>query len=232
MATTIWSKRRENSNMGSLASAPCTIFSSTSTLSPRQIANKALTLGCKKLDRDDKRSKQRYHVRERLLLCNTIAKAEEVLNKRTRRTNRRVLAAEEEDEDQSDEEYFSTTNGGSQKQAQEEQKLQQPQSFHFHHKNQQEFTVKQHHSPLLRDISNENEEEESEKAAVAQKKTSAQPSILPTTEGSFAFSKRKLPTYEQINGVHSFISTPKPVLKMTQANFYWRWSVHNFNCGA
>ncbi|KAI9256040.1 hypothetical protein EDC94DRAFT_661716 [Helicostylum pulchrum] len=96
MATTIWSSKRNN------RSAPCTIFTST-TLSPRQIANKAYTLGCKKLDRDDKRSKQRYHVRERLLLCNTISKAEEVLNARTRRTNRRVMAAEDEEEHSSDE---------------------------------------------------------------------------------------------------------------------------------
>ncbi|KAG2237599.1 hypothetical protein INT48_004502 [Thamnidium elegans] len=95
MATTIWSKRNNRS-------APCTIFTTT-TLSPRQIANKAYTLGCKKLDRDDKRSKQRYHVRERLLLCNTISKAEEVLNARTRRTNRRVMAAEDEEEHSSDE---------------------------------------------------------------------------------------------------------------------------------
>lgn len=90
MATAIWSNRNK---------APCTIFSST-TLSPRQIANKAYSLGCKKLDRDDKQSKQKYHVRERLLLCNTIAKAEEVLNARTRRTNRRVMAAEEEEADE------------------------------------------------------------------------------------------------------------------------------------
>ncbi|KAF7722309.1 hypothetical protein EC973_003460 [Apophysomyces ossiformis] len=76
--------------------APTTIFFQ-SALSPRQIANKAITLGCKKLDRDDKRSRPRYDVRERLLLCNTIAKAEELLNKRTRRTNRRVMAAEDEE---------------------------------------------------------------------------------------------------------------------------------------
>ncbi|KAI9354683.1 hypothetical protein BD770DRAFT_391998 [Pilaira anomala] len=97
MATTIWSNKRNT------RSAPCTIFTSTTTLSPRQVANKAYSLGCKKLDRDDKRSKQRYHVRERLLLCNTIAKAEEVLNARTRRTNRRVMAAEDEEENSSDE---------------------------------------------------------------------------------------------------------------------------------
>lgn len=90
MATAIWTKKNK---------APCTIFTTT-TLSPRQIANKAYTLGCKKLDRDDKQSKQKYHVRERLLLCNTIAKAEEVLNARTRRTNRRVMAAEDEEADE------------------------------------------------------------------------------------------------------------------------------------
>ncbi|KAI9307891.1 hypothetical protein BJ944DRAFT_228230 [Cunninghamella echinulata] len=75
---------------------PTTIFASKQ-LSPRQIATKALTLGCKKLDRDDKRSRPLYNVRERLLLCNTIARAEEVLNKRTRRTNRRVMSAEDEE---------------------------------------------------------------------------------------------------------------------------------------
>ncbi|KAI7897030.1 uncharacterized protein EV154DRAFT_490241 [Mucor mucedo] len=100
MATAIWSNKRNK--------APCTIFSST-TLSPRQIANKAYTLGCKKLDRDDKQSKQKYHVRERLLLCNTIAKAEEVLNARTRRTNRRVMAAEDEEADEFSAKHTATT---------------------------------------------------------------------------------------------------------------------------
>ncbi|KAI8335749.1 hypothetical protein BC941DRAFT_429253 [Chlamydoabsidia padenii] len=75
--------------------APTTPF--TSKLSPRQIATKAMTLGCKKLDRDDKRSRPRYNVRERLLLCNTIAYAEQVLNQRTRRTNRRVMSMEDDD---------------------------------------------------------------------------------------------------------------------------------------
>lgn len=97
MSNPIWSKR----------TAPCTIFSTT-TLSPRQIANKAYTLGCKKLDRDDKRSHQKYHLRERLLLYSTISRAEEVLNTRTRRTNRRVMAAE--DEEESDHEEYSRNN--------------------------------------------------------------------------------------------------------------------------
>ncbi|KAG1293907.1 hypothetical protein G6F62_009164 [Rhizopus arrhizus] len=92
---------------GSKRAAPCTIFSTTN-LSPRQIANKAYTLGCKKLDRDDKRSHQRYHLRERLLLYNSIAKAEEVLNARTKRTNRRVMAAE--DEEESGNEEYSRNN--------------------------------------------------------------------------------------------------------------------------
>ncbi|SAL97706.1 hypothetical protein [Absidia glauca] len=75
--------------------APSTPF--TSKLSPRQIATKAMTLGCKKLDRDDKRTRPQYNVRERLLLCNTIAHAEQVLNQRTRRTNRRVMSMEDDD---------------------------------------------------------------------------------------------------------------------------------------
>lgn len=56
-------------------------------LSPRQIANKAYTLAIKKLDRDDKRKKPQYSVRERLLLSNTMAKAEDVLNKKIRVKN-------------------------------------------------------------------------------------------------------------------------------------------------
>ncbi|CAO3626804.1 unnamed protein product [Mucor hiemalis] len=125
----MWSKRSNNK-------APCTIFSTT-TLSPRQIANKAYSLGCKKLDRDDKRSKQRYHVRERLLICNTITRAEEVLNARTRRTNRRVMAAEDEEEASSDE--FSMKNN------------------HHHHSNN-----KEHHSPLRSFASEDDEEDEEE----------------------------------------------------------------------
>ncbi|KAL0079896.1 hypothetical protein J3Q64DRAFT_1751673 [Phycomyces blakesleeanus] len=76
--------------------APSTVFS-TAAMSPRQVANKAYSLACKKLDRDDRRSRPRYNIRERLLLCNTINKAEDVLNKRTQRFNRRVLSIEDED---------------------------------------------------------------------------------------------------------------------------------------
>ncbi|KAI9018582.1 hypothetical protein CLU79DRAFT_295265 [Phycomyces nitens] len=76
--------------------APTTVFS-TAAMSPRQVANKAYSLACKKLDRDDRRSRPRYNIRERLLLCNTINKAEDVLNKRTQRFNRRVLSIEDED---------------------------------------------------------------------------------------------------------------------------------------
>lgn len=131
----MWSKRSTFQTTNS-RSAPCTIFSTT-TLSPRQIANKAYSLGCKKLDRDDKRSKQQYHVRERLLLCNTIAKAEEVLNARTRRTNRRVMSAEDEEEE--------NYNNSSQMKP-------------HHHSNSE------HHSPLRNssdDLEAEGEEEES-----------------------------------------------------------------------
>lgn len=70
----------------------------SSNLSPRQVANKAYTLAIKKLDRDDKRRRPQYTVRERLLLSNTMAKAEDVLNKRTPRFNRRVLACEVDDD--------------------------------------------------------------------------------------------------------------------------------------
>ncbi|KAI9270534.1 hypothetical protein BDA99DRAFT_502059 [Phascolomyces articulosus] len=77
--------------------APTTIF--TNGLSPRQIANKALTLGYKKLNRDAKRPHPQYNFRIQVLISNTIAKAETVLNQRTRRTNRRVMAAEEEEEE-------------------------------------------------------------------------------------------------------------------------------------
>ncbi|KAI7862525.1 hypothetical protein BDF14DRAFT_1746085 [Spinellus fusiger] len=76
--------------------APTTVFT-TATMSPRQIATKAYSLACKKLDRDDRRSRPRYTIRERLLLCNTINKAEDLLNKRTQRFNRRVLSMEEDE---------------------------------------------------------------------------------------------------------------------------------------
>ncbi|KAL9551910.1 hypothetical protein MBANPS3_004047 [Mucor bainieri] len=70
----------------------------TSNLSPRQVANKAYSLAIKKLDRDDKRRRPHYTVRERLLLSNTMTKAEDLLNKRTPRSNRRVLASEFDDD--------------------------------------------------------------------------------------------------------------------------------------
>jgi hypothetical protein len=70
-----------------------------SNLSPRQVANKAYTLAIKKLDRDDKSRRPQYTVRERLLLSNTMSKAEDLLNKRTPRFNRRVLASEDHNED-------------------------------------------------------------------------------------------------------------------------------------
>ena len=71
---------------------------STSSLSPRQVANKAYSLAIKKLDRDDKIRRPHYTVRERLLLSNTMTKAEDLLNKRTPRSNRRVLASEFDDD--------------------------------------------------------------------------------------------------------------------------------------
>ena len=91
---TRWSKKSNSNNNNS---APTTIFSNA--LSPRQLANKTITLGYKKLDRDSKRQRPQYNFRIQVLITNTIAEAENVLNKRTRRTNRRVMAAEEEEEE-------------------------------------------------------------------------------------------------------------------------------------
>ncbi|KAI8642525.1 hypothetical protein BD408DRAFT_416374 [Parasitella parasitica] len=142
----MWSKRSALQSTNS-RSAPCTIFSTT-TLSPRQIANKAYSLGCKKLDRDDKRSKQRYHVRERLLLCNTISKAEEVLNARTRRTNRRVMSAEDDEE----ENYNNSSH-------------MKP----HHHSNSE------HHSPL-RNSSDDLEEQEQDQEPIDQQHIPSSPS--------------------------------------------------------
>lgn len=73
-------------------------MNNSSNLSPRQIANKAYSLAIKKLDKDDKRRRPQYTVRERLLLSNTMTRAEDLLNKRTSRLNRRVMAVEHEDE--------------------------------------------------------------------------------------------------------------------------------------
>ncbi|KAH8552046.1 hypothetical protein BGW37DRAFT_466655 [Umbelopsis sp. PMI_123] len=69
-----------------------------SVASPRQVATRAYNLACKKLDRDEQKSKQNYTLRERLLLYRTMNHAEEVLQKRTRRTIRRVMDAEEDEE--------------------------------------------------------------------------------------------------------------------------------------
>ncbi|CAM0142925.1 hypothetical protein VKS41_002495 [Umbelopsis sp. WA50703] len=69
-----------------------------SAASPRQIATKTYNLACKKLDRDEKKSKPNYNIRERLLLYRTMVHAEEVLQKRTRRTIRRVMDAEEDED--------------------------------------------------------------------------------------------------------------------------------------
>ncbi|OBZ84260.1 hypothetical protein A0J61_07686 [Choanephora cucurbitarum] len=53
----------------------------TAIMSPRQTANKAYTLTIKKLDKDEKRCRPHYSIREKLLLSNTLAKAEQILNK-------------------------------------------------------------------------------------------------------------------------------------------------------
>ncbi|CAO3646172.1 unnamed protein product [Cunninghamella echinulata] len=50
------------------------------TLSPRQIANKAISLATKKLNQDEIRQKPKYHVRERLLLQHTMQRATHLLS--------------------------------------------------------------------------------------------------------------------------------------------------------
>ncbi|CAO3583801.1 unnamed protein product [Absidia cylindrospora] len=50
------------------------------TRSPRQIAKKAYSTASKKISIDDRRKRQHYHMRERLLIQNTMVKAEMVLN--------------------------------------------------------------------------------------------------------------------------------------------------------
>ncbi|ORX61757.1 hypothetical protein DM01DRAFT_1332343 [Hesseltinella vesiculosa] len=67
-------------------------------LTPRQVAHKTYAMTVRKLDQDAKRSRPKYQVRERLLLCHTMTDAERILYKRTLRTNRRVMALEEEDD--------------------------------------------------------------------------------------------------------------------------------------
>ncbi|KAI8985042.1 hypothetical protein BDB01DRAFT_788711 [Pilobolus umbonatus] len=62
----------------------------SSNLSPRQVANRAYSLAFKKLDRDEKRRKPQYSVRERLLLSYTINRAEDLLNKHSPRS-RKIL---------------------------------------------------------------------------------------------------------------------------------------------
>ncbi|KAI8140287.1 hypothetical protein BJV82DRAFT_581268 [Fennellomyces sp. T-0311] len=84
----MWNKR---------VNAPSTIFTARNSMSPRQVASKAYSLACKKLDRDERRRRPSYDVRERVLLYNTMNKADNVLNKPKARTNRRVLAAEDDE---------------------------------------------------------------------------------------------------------------------------------------
>ncbi|ORX55032.1 hypothetical protein DM01DRAFT_1335322 [Hesseltinella vesiculosa] len=147
--------------MANRRTAPSTIFT-TSKLSPRQVALKAMNLGCKKLERDDRRSRPQYNVRERLLLCNTISQAEEVLNKRKGRTNRRVMAAEEE------EGSFDANSSRQEKNSQLELYQQHKQYIH-----------EEHHSPL-RDNSETAEDLEDDIPSLASA-TSSLPSTRPSS---------------------------------------------------
>ncbi|KAI8074841.1 hypothetical protein BC940DRAFT_178 [Gongronella butleri] len=151
--------------MANRRSAPSTIFATTKQ-SPRQIALKTFSLGCKKLDRDDRRSRPQYNVRERLLLCNMINQAEEVLNKRARRTNRRVMEAEDDDS------HFDAN-------------LHTGTAEHVKHfQEHQKYLHEEHHSPL-RDSEIADDEEEDDETAIDNPPndttSSSAPSTRPTT---------------------------------------------------
>ncbi|KAI9489323.1 hypothetical protein BDB00DRAFT_941736 [Zychaea mexicana] len=126
----MWNKRNN---------APSTIFTSTRNMSPRQMATKAFSLACKKLDRDEKRRRPSYHIRERVLLYNTMNKADSVLNKRQTRTNRRVMAAEDDEVGYDD----------------------PPQSNHHH-----QHYPPHHHSPLAHSNMDDEEDEEQQQQEV------------------------------------------------------------------
>lgn len=136
MASLLWKQQQQQRS-------PSTLFSSTTTLSPRQVANKAYSLAIKKLDRDDKRSRPRYNVRERLLLCHTLTHAEQFLQKRTARTNRRVMAFEEDDD--------AFDNALIVEQQQQQQEQQQPllppggDAFIIPHDDEEDQHIQQHY---------------------------------------------------------------------------------------
>ncbi|KAI9307734.1 hypothetical protein BJ944DRAFT_261445 [Cunninghamella echinulata] len=138
MASLLWTRNQNKSNQ---RAAPSTLFSSNNNLSPRQVANKAYSLAIKKLDKDDKRHKPKYHVRERLLLCNTLSRAEQFLQKRTARTNRRVMSFEEEDGPITSEEDLTAINII---QTNHDLSLQQQHQHHYDH----QYHHVEYHSPL------------------------------------------------------------------------------------
>ncbi|KAI8332362.1 hypothetical protein BC941DRAFT_436440 [Chlamydoabsidia padenii] len=129
MASLLWTTKQQQQQR-----APNNVL--FTHLSPRQVANKAYNLAIKKLERDDKRSRPRYNVRERLLLCHTITKAEQFLQKRTVRTNRRVMAFENDDDD----DIENPTNAIHQHQQQQQQQQQQHDDLQHH--------LVAYHSPL------------------------------------------------------------------------------------
>ncbi|SAM03826.1 hypothetical protein [Absidia glauca] len=135
MASLLWKQQQQQRS-------PSTLFSSTTTLSPRQVANKAYSLAIKKLDRDDKRSRPRYNVRERLLLCHTLTHAEQFLQKRTARTNRRVMAFEDDDD------AFDNALAVEQQQQQEQQQPLLPpgdDAFIIPHDDEEDQHIQQHY---------------------------------------------------------------------------------------
>ncbi|CAO3650273.1 unnamed protein product [Cunninghamella blakesleeana] len=152
MASLLWGRNKSNQK------APSTIFSSNNNLSPRQVANKAYSLAIKKLDKDDKRHKPKYHVRERLLLCNTLSRAEQFLQKRTARTNRRVMSFEEEDGPISSDDDVATVNSiniaNHQDNSADGSSLL---SIQQQHQYDHQFHHVEHHSPLSHSDSDESD---------------------------------------------------------------------------
>ncbi|ORZ13213.1 hypothetical protein BCR42DRAFT_72819 [Absidia repens] len=60
--------------------------------SPRQIAKKAYSTASKKISLDDRRKRQHYHMRERLLIQNTMMKAEMMLNSQSSKLSNSKVA--------------------------------------------------------------------------------------------------------------------------------------------
>ncbi|CAO3583710.1 unnamed protein product [Absidia cylindrospora] len=150
MASLLWTKSQQHK---SNSRAPSSIFSSNNNLSPRQVANKAYSLAIKKLDRDDKRNRPQYNVRERLLLCNTLCKAEQFLQKRTARSNRRVMAFEDDDMTSPVEDVMTTSSTST-------TEVSPSASSDIRDSPMEQQYIEHHHSPLCHIEETDDEEED------------------------------------------------------------------------